>query len=439
MTDLTSGRARRMLSVGRLTTSVGGSYLWQWLRRPFQSVSRAQEALLETHIRNAQRIVMRSEELRGAFMKLTQMLSMRGDLLPAEALDVLKTVQSSVPPMPWERVREVLAAELGAPPEERFRSVEPQAFAAASLGQVHRAVLHDGRVVAVKVQYPGVEKTVEQDLRNLRALVGVFTAIARDVLRQDVDREEVLHELEARLAEELDYEHEAANVDRFRALLADDPEVVVPRVHRELSTRHVLVLDFVEGYPLQDIMAPGVDQELKDWVGVKLFTLLWRQLLEFGVLHTDPHPGNYLVTHHPKLVMLDFGAVSVLEPSVRRTYVRLARALLAGDDATVGEACLALGFGPGDPAALAKMVRIICEPIIVDAPFDPRDYDVMARGTEVTQLAIEQRAWKAPGHPVFLLRAMMGLDAYLKSFGTVRNWHRLFAGVVDALPKEETA
>src|SRR4029077_588081 len=131
MADITSGRARRMLSVGRLTTAVGGSYLWQAIKRPFQSASRTEQALLEAHIRNAERVVARSKELRGAFMKLAQMLSMRSDVFPVEALEVLAVVQSSVPPMPWESVRQVLTEELGAPPERKFSRFEPEAFAAA--------------------------------------------------------------------------------------------------------------------------------------------------------------------------------------------------------------------------------------------------------------------------------------------------------------------
>jgi predicted unusual protein kinase regulating ubiquinone biosynthesis (AarF/ABC1/UbiB family) len=432
MADLTSGRTRRMLSVGRLTTSVGGSYLWQALKRPFQSASRTEQARLEAHIRNAERVVARSTELRGAFMKLAQMLSMRTDLFPAEALEVLSVVQSSAPPMPWARVRQVLTDELGAAPEERFRHVEHEAFAAASLGQVHRATLTDGTAVVVKVQYPGVAATVHQDVQNVKALLKVFTAIARDVMRQDVDPREVAAELEARLREELDYVHEAANLERFRKLLADDPEVRIPRVHRALTTTRVLTMEYLEGYPIQDIMAPGVDRELVDWVAVKLFALLWRQVLEFGVLHTDPHPGNYLVTHHPRLGILDFGAVRVFEEPIRRAYLRLASGLLAHDDDEIGAACVALGFvgASDDPAPLVRMMHIICEPLERDAPFDPRTYDLMARATEVSQLALEHRLFRAPGHQVFLLRALMGLDGYLKTFGTVRNWHRIFRTIV---------
>jgi predicted unusual protein kinase regulating ubiquinone biosynthesis (AarF/ABC1/UbiB family) len=363
-------------------------------------------------------------------MKLAQMLSMRHDLLPGEALEVLSAVQSSAPPMPWERVREVLTVELGAPPEERFARFEHEACAAASLGQVHRAELASGEAVAVKVQYPGVAATVHQDVKNVKALVAVFAGIARDVMRQDVDPEALTAELEERLREELDYLNEAANLERFRRLLRDDRDVVVPKVHRRLTTARVLTMEWLDGYPIQDVMAPGVDQDLKDWVAEKLFRLVFRQVLEFGALHTDPHPGNYLVTHHPRLGMLDFGSVRVFEPDIRRAYLRLARGLVAHDDAEIGAACLALGFVAGDPVPLVHVMHIVCEPLERDAPFDPRTYDLVERASEVTQVALAHRLFRAPGHQLFLLRALMGLDAYLKAFGTVRNWHRMFRDIV---------
>jgi len=153
---LTTGRARRVLKVGTLTTSVGGSYLWQALKRPFQTQARTDRDLLDAHVRNAVRIVERSTELKGAFMKLVQMLSMRNDLLPPAALEVLATVQSSVPPMDAATIRAQIIRELGAAPERLFAEFAPEAFAAASLGQVHRARLPSGEAVVVKIQYPGV-------------------------------------------------------------------------------------------------------------------------------------------------------------------------------------------------------------------------------------------------------------------------------------------
>src|SRR5512135_1305451 len=173
--DITRGRARRVLKVGELATSVGSTYVWQALRWPFRSADSRQRGLLEAHIRNATKIVERSKELRGAFMKLVQTLSMRDDILPPEALQVLSVVQSSVPPMDYALIRQQITHELGAPPEQLFAAFDEKAFAAASLGQVHGARLRSGEDVVVKVQYPGIEETVNQDLKTIKALLQTFT------------------------------------------------------------------------------------------------------------------------------------------------------------------------------------------------------------------------------------------------------------------------
>ena len=124
-------------------------------------------------------------------------------------------------------------------------------------------------------------------------------------------------ELEERLGEELDYENEARNVAMFRDMFGDDDEIVIPYCHEDLTSRRVITLGFVEGYPLSEFLLPHVDQELKDWVAMKYFRVLWRQIFEFGTLHTDPHPGNYLVTFHPKLAMLDFGSIRIFPEAIR--------------------------------------------------------------------------------------------------------------------------
>ncbi|HWP64385.1 MAG TPA: AarF/ABC1/UbiB kinase family protein [Candidatus Limnocylindria bacterium] len=436
MSDIKSGRARRGLSVGGLTTAIGGSYLWQFVKWPFQSSEERQETMLATHIRNAQRLVSQSVELRGAFAKLVQMLSMRSDLLPAEAVDVLASVRSSMPPMPADVVRRVIEEELGAPPERCFARFEEQAFAAASLGQVHRAEREDGRRVAVKVQYPGVADTVGQDLKNIRALIRVMAAIGRDVMGRDVDTKLVVAELEARLREELDYRLEAANAERFRMLFADDPEVVIPRVHADRSTGRVLTMDLLDGYPIDQLMAPGVDPAMKEWTAVKIFRLFYRQLLEFGMVQTDPHPGNYLVTHHPKICMLDFGCVRTLEPAIRRGYVRLAHALVRDDAEEMAAAGRDLGFVDKDPTVFVRLMRLSGSPLIKDAPFDPTTHDLVALATEATRIGLAGEPLLAPGHDVFIGRALLGVDGYLKGFGVVRNWHREFLDVLAKLPPE---
>ena len=367
------------MKVGELATSVGSSYIWQAIRAPFRNADKRQKAMLDTHIRNALKIVERSQELRGAFTKLVQMLSMRDDILPGEVLSVLTAVQSSVPPMDYALIRKQVIRELHKPPEQLFDEFEQEAFAAASLGQVHKARLKSGVAVVVKIQYPGVEETVEQDLKNLKALLQTFTMIGRDVMRQKIDPSEVYQELEARLREELDYVNEAKNIQRFQKMYRDDDEIIIPDVYPELSSRRVLTMGHVEGYPLQQILGPGVDQELKDWVAIKYFRVVWRQVFEFGVLHADPNPGNYVVTYHPKLGILDFGSIRIFPDAIRRAYHQLAKALLAHDMKTMAKCFVTLDFlNPGDdPKPMIRIMEIVFEPVLTDRKYQPREYNTV--------------------------------------------------------------
>lgn len=391
--------------------------------------------MLDLHLKNALRIVESSRELRGAFMKLVQMLSMRNDLFPAEVLNILSVVQSSVPPMDYDLIRTQIKKELGKYPEQLFKHFDRDAFAAASLGQVHRAELKSGEDVVVKIQYPGVDETVAQDLKNMKALLQVFTRITRDVLRQKFDAGEVYQEMDERLREELDYVHEANNIALFQRLFVDDDEIIIPRVYPDFSSRRVLTMEFIDGYKLQDILAPGVDKELQDWVAVKYFQITWRQLFAFGAMHTDPHPGNYLVTYHPKLAMLDFGSVRLFPEEIRKGYRTLAKAILARDEKAMASCFVPLGYlDPGDdPAPLIRIMYIVFEPVLEDRVTDPHDYNSVEKAMEVTTIGLENRIFNAPGHRLFLLRALLGLDSYVQQFGTVTNWHRLFRECVDSV------
>ena len=437
---LTQGRAKRALQVGSLATSVSSSYAWNALKQSFQSADAKERELLELHLKNALKIVEGSHELRGAFMKLIQILSMRSDLFPTEVLDILSVVQSSVPPMDYELIRAQVENELGKEPEQLFQRFDKKAFAAASLGQVHRAQLWSGTQVVVKVQYPGVGETVEQDLKNLKALLNALTLIARDVMRQNFDATELYQEMEERLREELDYVNEAKNIAIFQRLFAGDDEVIIPRVYPDFSSQHVLTLERIEGYKFQDVLAPGVDRELKDWVAVKYFEITWRQICSFGVLHTDPHPGNYLITYHPKIAILDFGSVRLFPDEIRAGYRRLAQAVLARDEKTMAGCFLELGYlDPGDdPEPLVRIMYLLFEPVLEDRPYDPRDFHAVERAREVTNISLRHRIFKTPGHRLFLVRALLGLESYVQQFGTRTNWHRIFRRCVTATSKKKS-
>jgi predicted unusual protein kinase regulating ubiquinone biosynthesis (AarF/ABC1/UbiB family) len=431
------GRARRVFKVGELAGALGSSYVLEALKRPFRSADRHQQEMLDTHVRNALKIVARSEELRGAFTKLVQMLSMRDDMLPAEVLNVLSAVQSKVPPMDYTLIREQVTRELGRPPDEVFARFDELAFAAASLGQVHTAQLPDGRDVVVKVQYPQIEQTVQQDLDNLKALLHTFAFIGRDVLRQKIDVTEIYQELEDRLREELDYVNEAQNIVRFQEMFAPDAEILIPEVYPGHSSRRVLTMSRIEGYPFADILVPGVDQSLKDWVARKYFRTLWRQILEFGVLHTDPHPGNYLVTYHPRLGILDFGSVRIFPDPIRRAYLDLMRTALSADRPGMSDALTRLGFldAGDDPKPLLDILDLMWEPVMIDRPFNRREFHAADKAIEAARIGFEARLFKRPGHSIFVGRALLGLDAYLLQFGTVANWHRELGTVIAAIDR----
>jgi predicted unusual protein kinase regulating ubiquinone biosynthesis (AarF/ABC1/UbiB family) len=427
------GRARRAFKVGELASQLGTSYLWTALRRPFLQKSARERELLETHIRSAERIVESSMHLRGAFMKLIQMLSMRHDLLPQEALDVLTATQSGVPPMSYATISEQVRRELGKRPEALFRSFEQTAFAAASLGQVHRARLKTGEEVAVKVQYPGVEETVEEDLGNLKLLLRTLQALARDVMRQKIDTAAIYQELQERLREELDYVNEARNMEEFARLFADDPDLIIPRVIQELSTRRVLTMSYVDGYPLADVMHPEVELGLRRWVARKCETIVWRQIIEFGVLHTDFHPGNYLVTHHPMLGILDFGSIRRFPEAIRKANLTVARGIIARDDRLLADGMAKLGYLEvgEDPRPIAKIMHILFEPMYTDGTYDPADYDTVAKVAKVGEIAIQYKLYRQPAHSVFLLRALIGLEGIIRRLGVKDNYRAIFRQCVE--------
>jgi predicted unusual protein kinase regulating ubiquinone biosynthesis (AarF/ABC1/UbiB family) len=437
--SLTSGRARRALKIGELASQVGSSYLWTSLRKPFLESGRFARELHDTHLKNARRIVAGSEELRGAFMKLIQMLSTRADLLPVEAIDILKTTQSSVPPMDYRLIAQQIRKELGHAPEQLFASFETQAFAAASLGQVHRARLKTGQEVAVKIQYPGVDETVEHDLGNLKLLLRALQAFAVDLMRQKIDTRSIYAELEERLREELDYVNEARNMNRFRRFLTDEPDVIVPQVIKPLSSRRVLTMSFIDGYRLSDVFGEAADLELRRWVARKYYRLVWRQILEFGALHTDPQPGNYLVTYHPRFAMLDFGSVRYFSEIIRKGSLQLAEAMLAGDDKSVAAALLKLGYldRDQDPKALVKVVYLLFEPVISDRVYHPAEYDAIGKAAQVSEMAFEHKLYKSPRHSIFLLRALIGLDGIMKGLAVPTNYCTLFRECVDDAARTE--
>lgn len=309
----------------------------------------------------ADHLRMALEELGPTFIKLGQILSTRPDLVPSDWSGELAKLQEHVPPAPWEDIRRELERELGREAMSRFSTIDPAPLAAASLGQVHKAVLTTGEAVAVKVQRPGVQTQIQLDLEVLRRLA---RRAARRPTWRSYDPEALVEEFALALEEELDYVKERHNSERYARRLPADGGVRVPRVHAELSGPKVLTLEFIEGVRIDDSVAlHDLDLDPIE-LARRLARLLFRSALEWGYFHADPHLGNFRVTPEGELVILDFGMMGYLDRTERHALLELVLAAVEVDAERVSDRLADLGvdFTPEQrPAFQATLGRLLIE------------------------------------------------------------------------------
>jgi predicted unusual protein kinase regulating ubiquinone biosynthesis (AarF/ABC1/UbiB family) len=306
------GRLRRLSRLAYLAARTTGDLLAAQARRKLSG-----EQLPHEDLRKAgERILATLGELKGAALKLGQALAMDPDALPEEARSVVAKLLSQAPQrMEFAQAAEVVRSELGAPPAELFAEFSPEPLAAASLGQVHAARLHDGRDVVVKVQYPGVEKALESDLQNAAIFVRGF-ALAGESL----DGRPYYDELRTSLLRELDYREEARQAEAYASAAARYPELVVPRVIHERSARRVLCLERLRGQGLLDFIEAKAPEEERFRVARLMLFAIWGPFYATRLIHTDPHPGNFLVLPDGKLGVLDFGSTKLLSREFAAVY-----------------------------------------------------------------------------------------------------------------------
>lgn len=301
--------------------------------------------------KNAGRALLKTlGEMKGLPLKLGQMFSYIDGLAPPGYEDkvqrLLRQLQEKAPPLSPEAAEQVVREEFGVPPEALFIEWQRQPFAAASLGQVHRAVTRTGDPVAVKVQYPGIDKALQNDLKSLTMLEVMISPLARRF-----QSKETLEEIKRVFLDELDYGIEAENTDMFRRLTADLPDVTIPHVHHSLSSRRVLTTQYVEGQSYEQFCKEATQQD-RNAAGVTIWTFMFRSLLRYGVMYADPHPGNYRFLGGARVAFLDFGCVKVLPPDMVAGIKRYIRAAMDSDWAEFDRACVEfLGYDPTDPKA----------------------------------------------------------------------------------------
>lgn len=369
-------RGQRFLKLASMTAAVAGNYAADRVRGAFQK--EREDGDMGVHRLNGERIAQTLGELKGAAMKIGQMASIGSDLLPKELTDALSRLQKDSPPMPWEAISGQIERELGAPPEALFDHFDRTPFAAASIGQVHRARTDDGREVVVKIQYPGVDDSVDSDLSHLKFALrasGLLNKAHKGALN------DVFEEIRRRLHEELDYCNEADNVRRFRSYHAQHEGIVVPDVVGERSAQRVLTLTYEWSDSITSLDDKGYTQEARDQIGQHLMTAMAGQLFELRALQSDPNPANYGFRPDGTVVLYDFGCVKEVDPQILVDYKAVIRAGLDEDYAAIERGLLALGArnpnGPPVPLEMYKPWRdLFLEPLIAQ----PQPYDYGTSG-----------------------------------------------------------
>jgi len=422
-------RAGRNVELARLGVAVGSTYATTNARKVFASAERRAALDDEARLRTAEQVAARLGNMKGALMKIGQMASYLDDGLPEPVRQALAQLQAAAPAMSADLAAEVVERELGAAPERVFLEWDPEPIAAASIGQVHRAVVVDPetgaeRAVAVKVQYPGVGAAIEADLANSE-LLGAL-------LRQGfggLDPSEMVAEIRERVSEELDYTREAANQQRFGAFYDGHPFISVPAVLPTLSTSRVLTCDLVVGSPWRDVL--GWDQHQRDLAGEALFRFVFRSLYRMRAFNGDPHPGNYLFHGDGRVTFLDFGLVRYFSAAELHVFESMVRAAAVDHDAAafrriVEDAGLLRPGAPVPTEEAGAYFSQFYEPVASDhvTTWTPEYASAIVRHTFDRSSPIAQYA-TIPRAFVFIQRINLGLYALLGDLRATGNYRRM--------------
>jgi predicted unusual protein kinase regulating ubiquinone biosynthesis (AarF/ABC1/UbiB family) len=386
--------------------------------------------------RNAAELALALGGLKGPIMKVAQLLATIPDALPAEYAAELTKLQSEAPPMGWAFVKRRMSAELGPDWQQKFASFEHHPAAAASLGQVHRASAHDGSPLACKLQYPDMKSAVEADLRQLEWLFALHRR-----MEPVIDTSEIGKEIAARLREELDYEREARHVALYRAMLADVPEVRVPRVWPELSTHRLLTLDWLDGDKL--LTHKGDSLEIRNALATAMFKAWWYPFSRYGVIHGDPHLGNYTAFYadgEPRGInLLDYGCIRIFPPAFVGGVVALYHGLRTGDDALVVHAYETWGFRALTRDLIDTLniwARFIYGPLLDDRVrtiadgVKPSEYG-RREAFRVHQALRKRGPVTVPREFVFMDRAAIGLGGVFLHLAAELNFYALFNAAIE--------
>ncbi|MGY6551581.1 MAG: ABC1 kinase family protein [Erythrobacter sp.] len=414
----------RIGTFGRLVGGVAGGMIAEGTRRLASGDSISARDLILTP-GNVQRMTDRLSHLRGAAMKMGQMISLdAGDFLPDELSKILATLRDQANFMPTRQLDQVLKSEWGADWRKQFRWFNPRPIAAASIGQVHKALTRDGEELAIKVQYPGVAKSIDSDVDNVVTLLKVA-----GFAPPELEMEKLMAAAKRQLHEEADYQREGEQMKLYRQQLADVPGFVVPRLHEGLTRGSILAMSYEEGVSIEEL--GNEPPERRDEVFARLIRLVARELFDFGVMQTDPNFANFRYRRETgEIILLDFGACRPVDPDVSNGYRAMLEAGLNGNRQEVLKATIEAGFmmpivAEKHPERVGKMIDIVINEMREDAPFDfgDRAFIPLLRD-EGYAIAQDKDTWAFPPiETLFVQRKVSGtalLGARLKAKVNIR-------------------
>jgi predicted unusual protein kinase regulating ubiquinone biosynthesis (AarF/ABC1/UbiB family) len=404
-----------------------------------QDQADARRRLSEDAKKTAEAMLKTLGDMKGLPLKLGQMASYIDGLAPPGYEEkfqrVLVRLQQNAPPLSPEAAVKVVSEDLGAHPRDAFAEWDAQPFAAASIGQVHRAVTRGGEQVAVKVQYPGIDRAIENDLKSLSMLEAMIAPIGRRY-----QSKEVLREVKSVFLAEVDYGKEADAIDMFRRVHEGDDDVVIPRVFHSLSTKRVLTMELMGGSGYADFCAQA-SQSDRNAAGETLARFMFRALWRHGLLYADPHPGNYRFLGGSRVAFLDFGCHKLIPAHLREGMKRYVTALQRGDRDEFLRACAeVMGYDPDDPESWAlytEYTKLVLEPLVVDGSFKytkefaRQSVAFLVRGGKKIVFKPNEALPRLPA-PIqmpsdftFVNRLQWGFASVLAGLGAEANWRKI--------------
>jgi len=405
-----SRRVSRLMGLGGMAASIAGGAALSGAKQ-LASGKRPKASDLFLTPSNAMKLTKQLSNMRGAAMKLGQMISMdSGDFLPKELADILARLRASAQHMPAAQLAKVLKSEWGPDWMTRFEHFQTRPIAAASIGQVHRAILPNGDDVAIKVQYPGVRESIDSDVKNVASLLRMSGLVP-----ESMDVKPIIEEGRRQLHQEADYIREADYLCRFGALLSDHEDFQVPTFYPDLSTDKILAMSYIESRPIEEMM--DAPQEVRNRIVRNLMSLTLRELFEFKLMQTDPNFANYKYNEDTKqIVLLDFGASREITVALSCEYRKLMEICLSGDVDNIMTHISEMGLIPAqmsdEPrAVIHDMIAMAIAPLGLDEVFDfgrnKMALELRDRGMEI---AGNRELWHVPPpETVFLQRKLGGM------------------------------